>query len=87
MATLNCCNSPILSEKPTDLGRADSFEFMLTNCTYCGAYWMNVFCVATGISGYEPVSAEDAATMLTLNTLESGRQRKEFMRDWGYKNT
>ena len=87
MNTLTCCTSPILNSESTDLGHADSFEFMLTSCTCCGAFWMNVFSVASGISGLEPVSAADAATMLALNSLQSGRERKEFMRDWGYKNT
>jgi hypothetical protein len=87
MQTLTCCASPQLNPESTDLGHADSFEFMLASCTQCGAYWMNVFCVANGRSGFEPVSAEDAATMLTLNALESGRERKEFMRNWAYEHT
>jgi hypothetical protein len=74
-----CCSSPKLNPKSTDLGHANSFEFMLTSCTQCGAYWMSVFCVASGVSGFEPVTAEDAAVMLAM---EVGRERKELLRNW-----
>ena len=84
MNTLTCCKSPQLNIESTDLGHADSVEFMLKSCTDCGAYWMDVFCVANGISGLEPVTAEDGAAMLAM---ESGRERKEMMRLWGYKHT
>ena len=79
MKAITCCTSPQLNPASTDLGHADSYEFMLTSCTQCGAYWMNVFCIANGISGFEPVTAEDAAAMLAI---KDGRERKELIRNW-----
>jgi hypothetical protein len=84
MIAITCCESPQLSPESTDLGHADSFEFMLTSCTNCGVYWMNVFCVANAITGFEPVSAIDAIAMLAA---KPGQSRKELMRNWAYHHT
>ena len=66
-----------------DLEHAGGFEYMLGKCDRCGAYWMNVFCVASGISGFEPVSSSDVAHM---KSIPAGPELKAFMRDWGDKN-
>ena len=79
MNELTCCNSSNWGPETTDLGRADSFEFLLGTCTNCGTYWLNVFCVATAITGYEPVSKEDAAAMLSATP---GPAQKALMKAW-----
>ena len=43
---------------------------------------MNVFCVATGITGYERVTPSDVEAIQLLD----GRELKEFMRRWGNEN-
>jgi hypothetical protein len=44
---------------------------------------MNVFCVATGITGYEPVAIADIAR---FRSAADGPELKELMRQWGRKN-
>lgn len=44
---------------------------------------MNVFCVASGITGYEAVSSSDVEQM---KSIRAGAQLKEFMRRWGEEN-
>lgn len=76
---LTCCNKPSLSREKTDMGHADSMEFILCSCTNCGAYWLNVFCVVSATVGHERVSNEDAALMLAT---KPGPERKAFIREW-----
>jgi hypothetical protein len=77
-----CCKKPswILE---LDLDHAGGFEYALGKCGRCGAYALNVFCVATSITGFEPVSVSDVERM---KTIPSGPERKAFMREWGEKN-
>ena len=79
MSELPCCTMSIWVSE-LDLGHADSFEYTLGTCDRCGRYWMHAFCVATGTSGFAPVSATAAARM---RSLPSGPERKAFMRAWG----
>ena len=44
---------------------------------------MNVFCVVTSISGYEPVTLFDAGQM---KSLPDGSGIEAFIRDWGDRN-
>jgi hypothetical protein len=82
MNQLTCCKtSSWVSE--LDLGHAASFEYILGKCDRCGAYWMNVFCVATGITGFEPVSVTDVDRM---KSIPAGPELKAFMRSWAEKN-
>jgi hypothetical protein len=83
MNELTCCDSPESGKVTTDLGHADSFDFLLVRCRNCGSYWLNVFCETTSITGYEPVSEEDAQAMLAFS---SGRELKAFMKAWSYKH-
>ena len=81
-------NQPTCCKKPSwiselDLDHAGGFEFILGKCHRCGAYWMNVFCVPSGITGFEPVSLSDVERM---KSLVGGPDLKEFMRSWGDKN-
>ena len=77
-----CCKKPLwISE--LDLGHAAGFEYILGKCDRCGTYWMNVFCVATGITGYEPVSSSDIERMKSIS---DWLELKAFMRNWGEKN-
>ena len=81
-------NQPICCKKASwiselDLDHAGGFEYMLGKCDRCGAYWMNVFCVASGISGFEPVSLSDVERM---KSIPAGPELKAFMRNWGEKN-
>ena len=66
-----------------DLDHAAGFEYTLGKCDRCGAHWMNVFCVASGISAYEPVNLSDVERM---RSLPAGQERKAFMRRWADKN-
>lgn len=82
MSQLTCCEkSSWVSE--LDLDHAAGFEYILGRCDRCGAHWMNVFCVASGITGFEPVSLADVERM---NSVPAGAERKAFMRNWGEKN-
>ena len=79
MTELACCSSPTWGSETTDLGHADSCDFLLGRCGNCGAYWLNVFSEATKITGYERVSDDDARAMLTTPW---GPALKAFMRAW-----
>ena len=79
MIELTCCSSSNWGSDTTDLGHVDSFDFLLGRCSNCGAYWLNVFCEATKITGYEPVSDDDARTMLAT---PRGPELKAFMKAW-----
>jgi hypothetical protein len=82
MNRLACCKkSSWVSE--LDLGYVRGFEFILGKCDRCGTYWMNVFCVATGITGFERVSSTDVERMKSIST---GPELKVFMRSWGEEN-
>ena len=82
MSQLTCCkNSSWVSE--LDLGHAAGFKYMLGKCERCGACWMNVFCVASSITGFEPVSVADAERM---KAIPAGPELKTFMRSWGEEN-
>ena len=82
MKQLNCCEkSSWVSE--VDLAHAAGFEYLLGKCERCGAHWMNVFCVASGITGYEPVTLADAERMKSIS---DGRELKAFMRNWAETN-
>jgi hypothetical protein len=78
-----CCSSQKLRAEKDDLGHAASFEFMHTTCQNCGAHWLEVFCVANGVSGLEPVTPAVAATMLATSP---GVERKAFMNAWASEN-
>jgi hypothetical protein len=77
-----CCAAPSLVTE-LDLGSAGGFEFDLAKCASCGTYRMKVFCVASGISGIEAVSAGDVQRM---KSLAGGPDLKAYMREWGDRN-
>ncbi len=79
--SLNCCASPSWIAA-RDLGAASGFDYLQGICATCGAAWMDVFCVATGISGYERISPADAAALAAIDD----QDLKSFMRDWGERN-
>jgi len=62
-----------------DVGREDGCDLLLGRCSNCGAYWLNVFQDAGGYTGYEPVSEDDARTILALPW---GPELKSFMKAW-----
>jgi hypothetical protein len=66
-----------------DLGHAEGFEYLIGRCRSCGAPWMSVFCVASGIAAYERVSPADVEA---IRSLENGTALKDFMRRWGDAN-
>lgn len=77
-----CCKKPLwISE--LDLGHAGGFEYILGKCKACGASRMNVFCVATGITGFEAVSLSDIERM---KSTPAEPERKALMRKWGDEN-
>lgn len=82
MGQLTCCE--VSSWAPErDLGHAEGFEYLLGRCARCGTPWMNVFCVATGLSGYERVTPSDLAR---IKSTADALDLKEVMRRWGREN-
>ena len=77
-----CCAKPSWTPE-LDLDAAGGFDFLLGKCAACGAYSMNVFCVASSVTGYEPVRPTDVERM---KSMPPGPERKAFMRNWGDKN-
>jgi hypothetical protein len=82
MDELTCCKDS--SWVPgRDLASADGFEFVLGQCGHCRTPWMNVFCVATGITGYERVKPVDVEA---IRAIVDGAELKQYMRRWGDAN-
>ncbi len=82
MGYLTCCkDSSWVLER--DLGHAEGFEYLMGKCSRCGAPWMNVFCVASGITGYERMTPGDVEA---IQSIQDGPDLKGFMRRWGNKN-
>lgn len=75
---MSCCSNPGWVPE-LDLGSARGFDLMLGKCGACGTPWINAFCVAASIGGYEPVSPADAEAMRTIT---DPVQFKRFMRRW-----
>jgi hypothetical protein len=44
---------------------------------------MNVFCVASGVTGYEPLTPADVQA---IQPLQEGTHLKDFMRGWARTN-
>jgi hypothetical protein len=82
MSDLACCGESAWIPE-LDLDHAGGFEFTLGKCGRCGAQWMSVFCVASGIGGHERVKPDDAGRM---RSLPAGPERKAFMRAWADRN-
>lgn len=75
---MSCCSKPAwVAER--DLGSARGFDLMLGKCRACGTPWINAFCVAASIGGYEPVRLAEAEAM---RTIKDPAELKEFMRGW-----
>jgi hypothetical protein len=74
----DCCKRPAWAAE-LDLGSARGFEYALGRCAACGAYRMNVFCVATGITGFEPVTASDIER---LRAARDSPELKALLCDW-----
>ena len=62
-----------------DLGRANHFDFALGACGNCGRIWMSVYCEASQVIGYEPVSSSDVER---IRSIAAGPELKAFMRKW-----
>jgi hypothetical protein len=85
MKNLNCCLRAKWNQAGArDLGRVAEFEFVLSRCGNCGAWWMSVYCPAVSTEDYAPVSGEDAAKMLAL---PPGAELKAFLKAWERENT
>jgi hypothetical protein len=83
MDELTCCNdSSWVPER--DLASAGGFEFVLGRCGHCGTSWMNVFCVATGVTGRERVKPGDVEAIRAI--ADSSPELKRYMRNWGDAN-
>jgi hypothetical protein len=74
----DCCIGPSWKAE-LDLDHASGFEFVLGKCERCGAYSMNVFCVAASTTGFELVSPSEVERM---KSIPSGPERKALMRAW-----
>lgn len=61
-----------------DLPSVRGFEFDLYGCPRCGSHAMACFCVASSVGNTEPVTREEAATILK----SEGAQLQQFMRAW-----
>lgn len=64
----------MLADPPSARG----FEFSLYGCPRCQCRIMNCFCVASGTSGTEAVTPEDAAVIMNTDP----RELKTFMKAW-----
>lgn len=82
-AVLTCCQDSGWTRE-RDLGCAEGFECILGKCTRCGTPWMNVFCGASGITGYERVAADDIAR---FQSTADEPELKEVLRQWVARNT
>ncbi len=79
---LTCCkDSAWVADR--DLASAGGFEFVLGRCGRCAAPWMNVFCVATGVTGYERVKPSDVEA---IGAIGDPSELKKYMRRWGDAN-
>ena len=76
---MQCPRCNALLELLADPPDAGGFEFSLYGCPQCGHRQMFCFCVATGRSGTEAVTAEEAA--IIMNTADRD-QLKRFMKEW-----
>jgi hypothetical protein len=75
---MSCCSNPAwVAER--DLGSARGFDLMLGKCGACGTPWINAFCVASSIGGYEPVNP---AEVEAIRTIRDPAELKQFMRRW-----
>lgn len=75
---MSCCSNPAwVGER--DLGSARGFDLMLGKCGACGTPWINAFCVAASIGGYEPVGPAEVEAM---RTIKDPAELKQFMRRW-----
>ena len=81
-AQLTCCATPKWVPE-RDLDSAGGFDFLLGRCGQCGTPWMNVFCTASSITGYEPVAPADVEA---IRAITDWRELKTFMRAWGDKH-
>jgi hypothetical protein len=82
MDHLACCKDSSWVAK-RDLGHAEGFEYSLGKCGRCGARWMSVFCVASGVAAYEQVTSPDVDT---IQSMKDGPALKAFLRRWGDEN-
>ena len=75
---MSCCSSPAwVAER--DLGAARGFDLMLGKCGACGTPWINAFCVASSIGGYEPVKP---AEVEAIRAIEDPTELQQYMRRW-----
>jgi hypothetical protein len=82
MGQLTCCEtSTWVFER--DLAHTGGFDYLLGKCGRCGAAWMSVFCVASGVCGYERVTQADAEA---IHSIRDDRELKAFVRRWGDTN-
>jgi len=82
MGQLTCCEtSSWVFER--ELADAGGFEYLMGKCSRCGTAWINVFCVAAGVTGYEPVTQAD---LEAIQSIRDDRELKTFMRRWGDAN-
>ena len=75
---MSCCANPAWVAE-LDVGAARGFDLMLGKCGACGTPWMNAWCVASSMGGYEPVSPADAEAM---RAIKDPGELKQFMRRW-----
>jgi hypothetical protein len=83
MDELTCCKDSSW-ELERDLASAGGFEFVLGRCGHCGTSWMNVLCVATGVTGHEPVKPGDVEAIRAI--ADGSPELKQYMRRWGNAN-
>jgi len=84
MKDLNCCLRARWDQaQARDVGRVGEFEFVLSRCGNCGAWWMSVYCPAVSTDDYARVSDQDAQKMLSL---PQGPEMKAFLKAWYQKN-
>ena len=75
---MSCCSNPAWVAE-LDVGSARGFDLMLGKCGACGTPWINAWCVASSMGGYEPVTPADAEAM---RAIKDPAELKLFMSRW-----
>jgi len=78
MTEFACCAGSRWSAV-TDLGSAESFDFILGTCDGCGRYWMNVWSPVAPLARYLPVGNDVAER---LSAIPAGTARNRALATW-----
>ena len=81
MAPTCCARAKWVAER--DLGSSRGFDFDVGRCDGCGTPWMSVWCTASSMGSYEPISRDEAER---FKALPAGPELWALVRAWGEKH-